>query len=419
MPAVETAPPRPARARLLIYTFPAVMDMVVGIVFFVNPVRAARMGADHFTSAAFAAVWGVVYMASCAAVGRLVTPRNASRLLRLAAGIFLLDCLLFVLLPSLGGMYAAVALSGVACALFFAPFQVFMKQVDTGGGKPVAYSAGVYAFAWSSGMAAGPLVSGYLMELGAPAEGGEPMGWMYCYAVAAAGSLFTGVGVWLLKHYAESAPAAGPAPEAPAAAGPAPEAPVAAGAYRRFPDLAWLGWLGAGCGVLVWTVIRLMFPKHGLDLALEESTRGNVIFLLLLMQGLTGLALHRSRRWMYRPWGVLGFGLCGLAGCLLYAAGSAPAHFYLAALAFGVYAGGFFFYLVFHSLTHPSRSGRYVAVNEVVVGGGQVAAPVLFGPLADAFGFGAVMVVGAGLILATVCVQAVAHRRRPPPAATV
>ena len=54
---------------------------------------------------------------------------------------------------------------------------------------------------------------------------------------------------------------------------------------------------------------------------------------------------------------------------------------------FGIYSGCLYFYLVYHSLAHPERSGFFVAGNEVIVGITSMLAPLAGGFLADIFQF--------------------------------
>jgi predicted MFS family arabinose efflux permease len=86
----------------------------------------------------------------------------------------------------------------------------------------------------------------------------------------------------------------------------------------------------------------------------------------------------------------------------------------LAAVLFGIYAGAFFFYLVFHALTHSVNSARYVATNEFVVGLAGIVGPLLGGLLADRLGFATAALAGAAVLALVTAFQAVVHHRHPP-----
>lgn len=70
------------------------------------------------------------------------------------------------------------------------------------------------------------------------------------------------------------------------------------------------------------------------------------------------------------------FSLCGFIGMLLFWCGNGIWAFYAGAIIYGIYSSGAFFYLVFHSLVHPEKGGKYVSLNEVIVGFTSIIAPL-------------------------------------------
>ena len=91
----------------------------------------------------------------------------------------------------------------------------------------------------------------------------------------------------------------------------------------------------------------------------------------------------------------------------------APLAFLIGAGLFGIYSGSFCFYLVFHALVHPNRAGRYVAVNEALVGLTGFLAPLAGGALADHCGSQYPYLVVAALTIAVTALQICVHRARP------
>lgn len=401
---MDSQTPRRAQAAL-IYILPALMDMALSLVLFVGTLRAVKLGGDATRAASVLAVWSIVYVVSCPLIGRLVTPGNARRMIMTACGIFALASGLLAAAAGFAAMLALVGVCGVAAALFFPPFQVFMKEVDTAGGRSVAYSTGLYTFAWSTGFACGPFVAGFLMQLGDPAAvGGEGPGWRYAF-------LF-GSGVCLLMAAVLAGVFRGQAGR-PAAA--SETATAAAGTlYEAMPDLAWLGWVGAAAGFAALSMVRAIFPVRAMGvLQLTAGALGLIFFTLSMTQALLGLALMRSRFWMYRARPVAAFAAAGLAGILCFGFGCRLPVFFAGAALFGLYSGAFCFYMVFHALVHPKRAGHYVAVNESLVGITGFVAPLAGGALADAHGLRFPYLAAAGLTLAAASVQVWIHRRAP------
>jgi len=301
------------KRRLLIYLAPAIMDMVVAQFFFVDVVRLAHMQSSAVVVAGVVTVWGLMYLISCLLVGKVLTVANSPRLILMSCFAMAGLSVLHLLFPSMAGIYVLMACAGVATALFFPAFQVFMKAVDAAQASSVAYSTGMYTFAWSMGFAVGPFVAGFLLECGTTGEGGgETGGWKLAFLFSAMLSLMTAGLIAFLKHLREH-PAAAPA-DAVAATTTEGQQVIN---YARMPDLVWLGWLGGGVGVLVLSVIRAVFPARAVAvLELSASVQGMLFFLLSLTQALVGLASCRSRWWMYRAGPVVLAGLAGIVGTL-------------------------------------------------------------------------------------------------------
>ncbi|MEI7436886.1 MAG: hypothetical protein WCL16_08805, partial [bacterium] len=185
----------------------------------------------------------------------------------------------------------------------------------------------------------------------------------------------------------------------------------AAALYRSMPDLAWLGWIGAGAGFVALSIIRATFPVRAMSvLHLAEGTLGSIFFALSMTQALLGLALMRSRFWMYRARPVAAFAVAGIAGVLCFVFGETPLVLLSGAVLFGLYTGAFCFYMVFHALVHPNRAGRYVAVNESIVGITGFLAPLAGGVMSDVWGFKFPYFAAAGLTLAATAFQVWIHR---------
>jgi MFS family permease len=306
---------------------------------------------------------------------------------------------LFTVMEGVVGVYILMALTGMIAALFFPPFQVFMKAVDRVDDKPLAYSTGLYTFSWSMGFAIGPFVAGFLMDLG-------PDGWKIACWFAVAVALAAAISVYYLKALVHGQPSV------PLAEPETLKAPVID--YSRMADLAWLGWVGGGVGVILITFVRAVFPVRAeAVLHLAQSTQGVIFFLVSLAQALTGLVLCRSRYWMYRPMAIMAFGLAGMLGLVAFGFGQTTLALVTGAVLFGVYSGSYFFYLVFHALVHPQRSSRYVAINESVVGVCSMAGAMIGGWVADRLGFGTLYAGGVVLLLVTLVFQWGIHRRHP------
>lgn len=362
------------------------MDIVPAAAIYIGLVRAAAAGWSATEVALLAAVFALAYSLASVAVGRVLTEANAGRLVAVSGLWTAAVTLAMIAWPDLRALWGLLPLLAAGVALFFVPFQVFMKTVDREQARPLRHSTALYTFSWSAGYAIGPFVAGALWSR---------FDWRHGLAFAAAASLFTFFGVRRLR--------AADGPPAPA---------MAMAEESNPPDLAWMAWLCGGLGCLSIAVIRGVFPSTGEHCRLEKIEIGNAFALLSGVQALVGLLLGAGRTWMYRPGPLLGFALCGAAGLGLFAFASTAPGFYAAAILYGVYSGSFFFYFVWHSLVHPEKSSRYIAVNEAVVGLTGVFGPPVGGWIADRWGMPAPYAAAAGLVLLAAAIMVKVHGGR-------
>ncbi|HSW45285.1 MAG TPA: MFS transporter [Phycisphaerae bacterium] len=381
---------------ILIYVFPVVMDMVLAGVMFMATVWAAQQGASASAVSNLITAWAAVYMVCALAIGRVVTRRNAPWLL---VGACLATAGLsvgFMVARSLATMYVLMALEGAAMAVFFAPFQVFMKLVGEHKKRRITESVGLYTFSWSSGYALGPLIAGILWVL---------LGWAGCHAINALAAFLVAIGILVMHIRIGRLRAAAASSDSNGV----PDIQVCE--YAARPDLAWMAWLFGGIGCIATVIVRGIFPTSGAACDIPKSVQGEILAVFSGVQAVVGLLHSRGRRWMYRPWPILGFGLFGVAALILFAISRTPAGFMLGAACFGVYSGTFFFYFVFHSLVHPEHAGRYISINEAVVGLTGIIGPVLGGLLADTFSLSTPYLIAGGMVFVGICVQASIHAR--------
>ncbi|MCK5844642.1 MAG: MFS transporter [Victivallales bacterium] len=386
--------------RFLIFLFPALADMLLGMAFFVASVRIAESDASAIAVTAVTAVWAVVYMIASQIIGRFASPANCARLIILGCAILAVASFSFVLFPSLNATYPIMILIAVGTALFFTPFQVFMKAVDKGDDGALPRSVGLYTFSWSMGMAAGPFIGAYIWDF---------FSWQTCYYTSAVFCAIIAIGVYMLKHHAESDEAL--------AADSSGDVDVSVTVsekeidYSKMPDLAWLGWICSGIGCLTVTLLRSYLPSSATVMDIPRADQGILLGLLSASQAFTGLTLCRSRKWMYKALPTAMFALCGVIALFMF--GMTDSFYVLsaAALLYGIYSGSFFFYLVFHAIVHPEHSTKYIGVNESVVGLSAIAGPLLAGVLADHIGIYTPYLISAVIVLLAMLFQFIAYRR--------
>lgn len=382
--------------RFLIYLFPALMDLVLGAVFFISATQIVDTGAKPIMSTLVLAIWAVFYMVFAQVAGTIVTPKNAAKIIIGACLLIGFTAIAYIVLPfSILAHYILIAFIAVGAAFFFAPFQVFMKTVESDRPQGIALSTGLYTFSWSVGMASGPFVAGIIKT--------SLENWNLCHVINAFVAFFAAAGIYFLKHHAHKEPSQTVVEEHHEFID-----------YSKFPDFALLSWIASGVGCLTVAIVRIYFPTTGKLFQMPEFNQGVVLALVSGTQGVVGLCLCKSKYWMYKPVPVMLFGISGVAGLVLFAFGGSAMTFYLASILYGIYSGAFFFYLVFHALVHPEKSSRYVAVNESVVGGTSILGALLAGYLAEEVSLSYPYVLCAQLAALVIFYQIMTHAVKLP-----
>ena len=342
----------------LIYLFPLVMDIAVSGILFIAAYRFSEAKVAAWMVGSTMAVWALIYTALAFASGYIVKPEKSHRvLIGTCIGIALVSLGLLVF-DGLYTQFLWLILTGSCGALFFSPFQMYMKRYIADNRSGIVRSTALYTGSWSLGFALGPLLFGLLSVKTA---------FLCCIA---AGVLMA-AGFIIL----EMLPKKSNAPAAPAETGKNVD-------YSRFPDMVWMGYLVGGVGCLAIALIRTMGPFRGVQaLGFTKDQMGIIMCLVSFFQSFAGYMLFFSRDWMYKKVNGILLNMLGIAALLGFAFCSTFAGFALSAALFGIYAGCFFFFFVFHSLVHPTKSHRYVAGNETIVGATGIVGPLLGGAL--------------------------------------
>ncbi|MBP5300816.1 MAG: MFS transporter [Victivallales bacterium] len=360
---------------LLFYLLPAVMNITSGLFFFVSAKRMADSGASSYLVALTMTTWATFYAVTSWAAGYILTKRNATRVLLLSQAILLGALTGLACTASLPLQFLWLVGTGVGDALFFTAFQVVIKLFgkEEKALEDMVRNSAVYTFSWSIGLAFGPFTAAFVWGLFDARSG-----WRYCYLIAILIILFVTAGILTLAQKVRHRLADGAPPDA------LPADAQASGGQPKLPDLMVAGWLLQGLGYIVVAMMRTYLPDYCTrELAMGTFHQGLVMGLVSFAQAFAGLACCKARRWPYRPWTVGGVSLVAAAAFLLFACSAAWTLYAMAAILLGIFSGVMCFTATFHALVNPTKSAKYVSVNETLVGVGSVVAPLLGGFLAS------------------------------------
>ena len=369
---------------IVLYLFPLLMDVIVSGIFFITAYRFSEAKVDGWIVGATMTVWALTYSLVSYLCGYFVKPENARKVVISAAVGFAFVSAGFLIFDGLYTQFLWLILTGVFGALFFAPFQIYMKRLAPDGGGAIVRSTALYTGAWSFGFAMGPLIFGLL-------SGAQ--GFLFCTAAA----LAVAAGLAVVERI--------PAASVRSESRPRPD-------YSGRPDLVLTGYIVGGVGCLAIALVRTLGPFRGVSLLnFPKADMSIVLSVLSFAQSGTAFLLIWSREWMYRRLPGILVNAAGIAALLGFGLCTTVTGFVISALLFGIYSGSFYFLLVFHSLVHPTRSSRYLAGNETIVGVTGIAAPILGGALVTPESSGWAFVAGAALVLLALAGQQIVIAR--------
>jgi MFS family permease len=337
----------------VIYSYPMIVDVVVGVMLFVGRHSLASRGYDEATVGSVLIYYGTGYCVSSLFMRHIVRRRQARWQMVAALLLSTLACGWLASTSSVAQIQLGFALVPVAFSLFFNAFQAFMLDVSDSQSKPLAATAGHYTFSWSLGFACGPFVSGASRLY---------LDWQSIYLVAGGVALGVALLVALVR------------PPPPPEAGARRASPVRQGARFSLIGPAWVGVVLAWAG---WNALSTYWPVHAQQLAYGPGAKSAVEFVFALSQSLGALLLVYAGAWHHRPGRLPLFGAAGVAGLLMFAWAPGVAVFLLGAVLYGLYSCSAFILMVYHSMLDPQRAVGRVALNETFVGLSFLAGPVV------------------------------------------
>lgn len=338
-------------------------NLVIGSTLIIVPLRLKEAGAGIFTITGTLSVWAVVCAVCAWIIGRILTEKNAGKLVQAGAALYFFCFLGFLFVPGVYMQFFWLLLLGIATAVYCAPYQVFLKTLERGKQGGLVRASALYSASWSFGMAVGPFLFSML------SAGGNGMAWRTAYRIDAALMAVIFFLPILIERIAKKNN-----PKTPETAINEPED------FSGKPDLALWGWLLTISAFAAVAVTKSLLPEQGPDAGYSATQVSLMVSLIYFGHSFTSFCLVRSKTWMYKPYGVLLSAVCGMSGLLLFVfCFEQAALLYLGSYLIGIYSGVVGFCLVFYSLAHPEKAGKYVAGNEITVGMTNTLTPLLIG----------------------------------------
>ena len=338
-------------SHLIIYSYPLLIDIILGLFIFAGPMRAVENGVSLGMISLLITAYGIGYVLFSLFMSKIIRVRYARLQM---VGASLLIAALSITLAFTANIYITLIVFSIlpfGTSLFFNSFQAFMKHVGSNKATPMNMSVAIYVLSWSIGFALGPFFGGWIREY---------FSWHMAFLFAAILGIIVALVAFYFNPVGEESQA---------------EPPIID--HSGDPDLALSGWVGVLTTAIVLSLFLTLFPKQTEMMGMRPGFRGMVIFLQNMVQAGVVFLYARHYRWVYNVAVAPFVGILGVVAlvCLYYA--TQPFLLFVAAVLFGVFGAGYFYAAIYHSLSHPSKSVRNISINEASVGTGFLLGPQL------------------------------------------
>ncbi|MBR2425664.1 MAG: MFS transporter [Lentisphaeria bacterium] len=349
------------------YIIPVMMNFVFGAILFITVQRFTDAGASKLITGLPLTAWALIYGILNPIIGKCANDKNSARFIVASGFLTVISAAGFLFIPTLFAQFIWMSLLGVAFALYCVPFQIFAKSMESGdapGANAICKTSGRYTAAWSAGLACGPLVFGFL---------NATTGFIICMVIG----LMMSFTIWMASRKLSKAPVIA---ETGNGTEHKQEKEVSG---LTLIDFAWVGWIVGGIGTFGVNQLRTQLQPLGVECGFDGRALAIMLFSISIVQSMTGLALSfTGTKWQFKKLPALLIGLIGVITLAIFGIREFAPGFYGTAAIYGIYSGCFYFYFVYYSLSHPTKSGVYAGVNELVVSLNSIIAPVIGGVLA-------------------------------------
>lgn len=361
------------------YSFflPFAYSAAIGAVWVALPLRAMDLGAKPAQLGGLGTAWAGAMVVSAALLGRAADRIGPSKMA--ASGALLAGLLLLALplAPKIYWLFPAAGLIGMAGGAFWPALEAWVGRGEGLAGRISAFNIG-----WSSGLAFGSFVGGFLTA------------WTSTGVFPMSGGALLGLG--LLCNVLRAEEIVG-GDESPSDQGP----PEGADLFLLLARMAnFSAWFTVG-------VIRWLFPKLAVSLGVGKGELGLLLGTFTGAQALIFSLLGRTKRWQYELWPFWA-GQTGIVWGLAMLWQLSDLLWLAAALgAIGLGTGTTYTLSLFYSLHGRSAKGGHAGLHEAILQSGVLAGPITGGAAAQAYSLRAPALVCIGVVFMSITAQAI------------
>ncbi len=364
------------------------MDLCTGLVTFAIPLLALQLGASVIELGLIGTAGSVAYTLSCTVTGKLADRFNRQRLMGIAALWAATVFAILIYVESVWILFILAPLCWMTLALFWPALQATLAEGRNR--TQLAKVLGTFNMVWTIGYMNGPLLGGMLYET-------NPR---FPFGIAMAGMLGLGLILFIIRLDRSA-----PEEEEPEEADPVAEG-VDTDRFRK------TAWIAAFTGFFVMGILNNQFPKLASELLISPTTLGYLLAVPRLAQFLIFALATKSHFWQFKLYPLIIPQIATIIGMIITASASDPAAIGLGFATLGLLIGGSFTASQFYSFYKQERKGEGGALNEMIVGLGNVSGPLIGGILAQLIGLRAPYVLCCVVLSTAIVIEYRLMRRR-------
>ena len=116
----------------LLYSFPGLVNYILGGMLFIVDHRFSAAQAPGWVVGASQAMWAGTYLLTSLALLKIMSAKNAARLIFVGGLLLAASSLGFIVFDGLYTQFVWIFLSGVGSAIYCTPYQVFIRSIGAG-----------------------------------------------------------------------------------------------------------------------------------------------------------------------------------------------------------------------------------------------------------------------------------------------
>lgn len=358
------------------------MDLCTGLAAFTVPLVALNLGASLIELGLIGTLGSVAYTLACSVTGKLADRYDRRRLMSIASLLSAVVFAFLIFVDTVWTLLIAAALAWMTLALFWPALQAALAEGRNRA--QLVKTLGTFNIVWTVGFMNGPLLGGPLYEI-------HPR---LPFVAALVGLILLTAGVFLVRFTTRG-------DEAQQTAETLPE-PEHAGDNARFRPMAWLASFTA---FFVIGMINNQFPKLAETLTISPIVLGYLLAIPRLFQLGVFLLVRHTHFWQYRLHPLIIAQAATVLGMGIVAATDTIVMLGFAFATVGILIGTAFSAGQFYAFFQEERKGERGAINEMIVGLGNVSAPLIGGFLAQTIGLRAPYVLCCVVLIAGMLVE--------------